>query len=405
MLTDFAILGIALFFGLLSGKLFDRMGVPEVIGIVLIGILMGESILGYITVDKLVYYKPLVDLTLAFFGFFIGAELKFPELRRLGLVILSILVLEVIVTHATVFSIVYLFTGNLFIALLLAAFSVSTAPAATADVIWEYKAEGDLTTTILALIGLDDAAAVLVFSVTSSYIYSILGDLRGPESPLNYFMNNIGMALIIGGLCGLMTILLAKYLKKRRDIFVMTIGIVVLASGIAEIFEASEILTTIIIGILFSNYHHESDSAIDALRELAAPIFTIFFVLVGAKLDIMTLSLVGVVGLVYVLSSMLGKTVGATLGAYLSKASDSIKNNIGFSLYSQAGIALGLASKVYYDLSQLGDIGISLANSILSIMVSGAIILLLIGPITLKYALKRAGEIGKIRKEEIIFEE
>ena len=405
MLTDFAILGIAIFFGLLCGKLFDRVGIPEVVGIVLIGVVMGESILGYIPSEKLEYYKPLADLALSFFGFFIGAELNFSKLKKLGFVIISILVFEALVTFISVFSFIYLLTESFFMAILLASLAVSTAPAATADVIWENRAAGDLTTTILALIGLDDIIAVLVFSLTSTLVYNSLGEVNGSySSTLFYFIDNIGVALVIGFLFGLVIVLIARVFKKRRDFMIMAIGLVILASGVTEFFNASEIITTLIIGMLFSNYCKHSDPAINALRELSAPLFTIFFVLIGARLNFTSMYLAGIISIVYIASAMMGKTAGATLGAYVSKASENIKRNIGFSLYSQAGLALGLASKLYYDLLEFGETGRIMAINITNVVISAAIFLLIIGPITLKYALDRADEAGKITREEIVFD-
>ncbi|PIR65292.1 MAG: hypothetical protein COU52_05035, partial [Candidatus Omnitrophica bacterium CG10_big_fil_rev_8_21_14_0_10_43_8] len=40
--------------------------------------------------------------------------------------------------------------------LLLGAIASATAPAATTDVLWEYKARGPLTTTVLGIVALDD---------------------------------------------------------------------------------------------------------------------------------------------------------------------------------------------------------------------------------------------------------
>jgi len=173
-MIDFAIIGVAVFLGLIGGKIFDKVGVPEVIGSVLIGILLGESFFGLLTMEKLDYYKPLIDLALAFFGFFIGTELKFSKLREIGFTILSILIFEVVFTFLTVSGGIYLITRDMYFPLILGTLAISTAPAATADVIWGYRASGKLSTIILALIGFDDVATVFVYSITSNYLISHL---------------------------------------------------------------------------------------------------------------------------------------------------------------------------------------------------------------------------------------
>ena len=404
-MTDFAIIGIAVFLGILGGRFFDKIGIPEVVGIVLIGVVLGESFLGILDVERLDHYKPLIDLALAFFGFFIGAELKFEELRKLGLIILSILSFEVIFTFSIVATGIYLFTGEPLLAILFGTLAISTAPAATADVIWEYGAAGELTTTILALVGFDDIATVFVYSITSTYVVASLEHVQlSIFDALGYFMNNIGLAILIGTLFGAIMTLFIRILHKKKDVFVMAMGIVILTSGIAEIFEASEIISTMIVGILFANFYRGSDSAIDAIRELSAPIFTVFFVLIGARMNIYLIPILGLTGATYLGLSMLGKTSGSTFGAWLAKAGDNIKKNIGISLYSQAGIALGLATHLYFSLKELGPLGIEYGTKIVNTLISATLILLIIGPIMVKLALRRAGEIGRIKREELVFE-
>ena len=404
-MTDFAIIGIAVFLGIIGGRFFDKIGIPEVVGIVLIGVILGESFLGILNIERLDHYKPLVDLALAFFGFFIGAELKFEELRKLGLIILSILSFEVIFTFSIVTTGVYIFTGEPLLAILFGTLAISTAPAATADVIWEYGAAGELTTTILALVGFDDIATVFVYSITSTYVVASLEHVQlSIFDALGYFMNNIGLAIVIGTLFGVIMTIFIRILHKKKDVFVMAMGIVILTSGIAEIFEASEIISTMIVGILFANFYRGSDSAIDAIRELSAPIFTVFFVLIGARMNIYLLPVLGLTGVIYLGLSMLGKTSGSTFGAWLAKASDNIKKNIGISLYSQAGIALGLATHLYFSLKELGPVGIEYGTRIVNTLISATLILLIIGPVMVKLALRRAGEIGRIKREELVFE-
>lgn len=393
-MTDFAIIGFAVFLGLLGGKIFDKMGVPEVIGVVLIGILMGESVLGILTTEKLDYYKPLIDLALAFFGFFIGSELKIRELKEISISIISILFFEVIFTFIIVTSGLYLLTRELVIPLILGTLAISTAPAATADVIWEYRASGKLTTTILAIVGFDDVATVFVYSIISNYLLNYLTG-RGFSiiSAFSYFLWHIGFAFAIGFSFSLILTLLTKLFRKERDVLIVGLGLLILASGLAEVIDASEIISTMILGIFFSNMCSKAETPISTLRELSAPIFTIFFVLIGARLDIHLLPALGSIGIAYLIFSITGKSIGATVGAVVSKAEKEITRNIGISLYSQAGIALGLGTHLYYDLKEIGIIGFDIGMKIMNILISATFILLIIGPIMVKYALKRANEI------------
>lgn len=393
-MNTFAVLGIAIFIGILCGRLFDKIGIPEVVGVVLVGIILGESGLGILHAEELEYFKPLVDLALAFFGFFIGAELKIFKLRSLGKVIILIFISEVIFTFTIVLLGLYIYLNDLYMALLLGTLAVSTAPAATADVIWEYKASGELTTTILALIGFDDVATILIYSITSNYILNTLGGVEFTIiHALGFFLSHVGFAVLIGLGFGGLLIGFTRLFKRMREIFIVAIGIVILASGVAELVNASEIVSTLILGLIFSNYCRKADRAVGVVRDLSEPIFTIFFVLIGSHLKIELLPTLGGVALAYTFTSILGKFSGATLGAYISNASANIRKNIGLTLYSQAGITLGLGHQLLYDLKELGLVGYQLGLKIINILLSATLILLIVGPIMVKYALHRANEV------------
>jgi len=391
-MNDFAVIGIAVFTGILVGRLFDRIGLPEVIGTVLVGIFLGESVLGVLTVEKLEYYRPLIDLALALFGFFIGAELKVDKIRKIGYTIIFILLFEVLFTFILVTTGMYLYTGEILLSLLLATLAVSTAPAATADVIWEYGSSGILATTILALVGFDDVATVFIYSITSNYV---INTLQGKEvsiiPALTFFLHHIGLAVIIGIICGYTLTIITRLFHRVREIYIIAIGIVILTSGLAEVLNASEIISTMILGFMFSNYCKKAGKALDTVRELTAPIFTIFFVLIGAKLKTELIPLMFMSTLVYLISSIFGKSLGSTIGAFISRADEKIKKNIGITLYSQAGIALGLGTQLYYNLKNIGEF--SLAIKVINTLIPAVLILLFVGPIMIKYALYRAGEI------------
>lgn len=403
--NELFVVGISIFIGLIIGRIFDRIGIPEIIGMVLTGLILGPGMLGILKADQNILYKQVVDLVLAFFGFFIGSELRINELRKLGKYIISILIFEVITVFSVVFTGIYLMSGEWTLAILLAALSVSTAPAATADVIWEHKADGPLSTTVLALIGFDDIIAVLVYTLVTVYTYQAIGLRNIEEHPLSYFLTHVGYSVLVGLALGGALIFIGSMLRKRRDIIILTIGLVVFASGIVEIFNASELITSLIIGFIYENYFKEPPLSIDLLRDLTSPIFTLFFVIIGSQLSFFGILEAGILGAVYVACSLIGKTFGAKLGAAVSNAEDNIRRYIGFTLYSQAGLALGLSQMLYYELISGGVEIIRLGTIITNIVTSSALVLLVIGPLSLRYALIKSGEAYRITREELILED
>ena len=90
-------------------------------------------------------------------------------------------------------------------------------------------------------------------------------------------------------------------------------------------------------------------------------------------------------GAVYIIARILGFILGGYLSATLVKAPDIIKKHIGYCLFPQAGVALGLALLTTEHFPELG-------KSILSLIVGTTIIFELFGPIVTKWQLHKAGE-------------
>ena len=90
----------------------------------------------------------------------------------------------------------------------------------------------------------------------------------------------------------------------------------------------------------------------------------------------------------YLLARFLGKMVGAWAGAVASKAPDVIKKYTGFGLFSQAGIAIGLALHAAGEFPQMSDL-------IISIALGTTVVTEILGPLMTKFAITRAGEVGR----------
>ncbi len=59
--------------------------------------------------------------------------------------------------------------------------------------------------------------------------------------------------------------------------------------------------------------------------------------------DITVLPQVGLIGVIYIVCRVVGKVAGASIGAVIMKAPDTVKKHISFSLVPQEGVAIGLS--------------------------------------------------------------
>jgi Kef-type K+ transport system membrane component KefB len=108
----------------------------------------------------------------------------------------------------------------------------------------------------------------------------------------------------------------------------------------------------------------------------------------------------GLLGIAYVVLRSVGKFGGAWLGGQLGGAEAVVRNNLGFGLLSQAGVAIGLAIASASRFSVLGEDGKALGTLIISVITATTFVVQIIGPIFVKFAISRAGEIGMAKATE-----
>ena len=88
------VIGLAIFFGTVGAKIFQRLHIPQIIGYVTIGILLGP-VLKVISPEAIESFDPFNFFALGIIGFLIGGELKSNIFQRFGKQIFSILLFEV----------------------------------------------------------------------------------------------------------------------------------------------------------------------------------------------------------------------------------------------------------------------------------------------------------------------
>jgi hypothetical protein len=137
------------------------------------------------------------------------------------------------------------------------------------------------------------------------------------------------------------------------------------------------------------------------LLEIMPLTFVLFFCLAGAHLELAALPGLGVIGIAYILGRSAGLIGGARIGAIFGHVEEKIKKYVGLGILSQAGVAIGLALIVSSEFSDLGNVvdGVShghvIGTKVITTITATCIVFEIIGPILAKYALGKAGELGK----------
>lgn len=328
-----AVIGLVVATTFLGGKVFHRLGIPQVVGYIVTGLFLGTSVLNVVPLDLAEQLTFVSELALGLIGFDIGSHLRFAEVRKLGRSIVFILLAESMLAFLLVTAGVYLFTKSWPTALIFGAISAATDPAATVDVLAEYDAKGPLTTSLLAVVGMDDALALLIYSIAAIFSESLL---LGTEMPsmiqvMTLPLIEIGGSILLGLALGALLNLLMRLMKSHLDAKVACVSFVLLGVGLSQALGLSYILTAMILGTFVVNRSPEHGLHIRYTIEQVGPvIYVLFFALVGARVEIALLPTMGALGLVYVVLRSIGKFGGAWLGGTLGAAEPVVRSKPGY---------------------------------------------------------------------------
>ena len=372
---------------LLSSKIMKKIKLPNVTGYLIMGLIAGPYCLKLIPADVVEQLSFLPEMALGFIAFSIGAEFKLSYLKKVGKAPVVIAFCEAIGAVLTV-DLALILTGNdIAFSLSLGAIAAATAPAATLMVVKQYKAKGPVTDTLLPVVAIDDAAALMCFGISVAIAKAITSHGGGSFLvTLGKPMLEIVEALIFGAVMGVIFRFLVKLFTGRGNRLAITIAMVFVCLGVADAVGFSSLLACMAMSAIFVNTSNESDIIFEQADRMTPPIFMMFFFLSGADLDISVLPSVGVVGVIYIIFRMVGKVLGTLFSAKISKAEPVVQKYLGFTLVPQAGVAIGLATTA---MSVVPDHG----KMIQTVVLCATVIYELIGPVITKLALKKAGEI------------
>lgn len=400
------LLGLALFGGTIGGRLFQQLKIPQVVGYITIGIIIGQTGFKIVNADILQALEPFNYLALGLIGFMIGGELKKQVFVKYGKQFMVILLFEGMFAFFAVTILVgiiasFFLAPNIAwaLALLLGAIASATAPAATTDVLWEFKTKGPLTTTVLGIVALDDGLALMLFAIATSVAGALTG--QQAENWLTFVkpVYEILASMLIGAISGFILSKLLRRFTEEDRVLAFAVGMVLIVLGITITLDLDMLLAAMTLGAMATNFApRKSQDVFKIVSRITPPIYVLFFVLVGAKLNVGNMPLyMLILVVVYLLGRTGGKMLGAYWGAALSHAPRSVQNYLPYCLFSQAGVAIGLS--ILAGQRFTGEIG----NSIVLIITGTTFVVQLLGPPFVKFAVQKAGEVGlNITEEDLM---
>ena len=390
-------IGIIVVVGFFGGLAAGKIKFPRITGYILIGILLSPSLLNIIPTETVGRLDIITDIALGFIAYLIGGSLRWESIQKLGRSIATILPFQSLGAWFLV-TIVLALLGHLILpnqafwqtyfpmAFIIGAISCATAPAATMAIIKQYKAKGPLTTTLLAVVALDDAIAVIAFAIAlgiSLPLVSGAGNISLHQMvgvPFLHIAESAGIGIIFAFALAY----ISRLVRARELLLVVVFGIIMLCAGITSYLGVSSILANMIVGFIVVNKVKRREMFL-VVEEIEDVLFAMFFVLAGLHFDLSVLKTAGILALLIFVTRCLGKYFGARAGAKASHASYAVQKYLGLALLPKAGVTVGLVLLAERAFPSFGTI-------MLNAVLASVIINELTAPPLTRYAIFKAGE-------------
>ena len=333
---------------MLFRSLTRRIQLPQVVGALIAGLLLGPACFGVL--QETDFIKNIAEIGVIVLMFAAGLETDVQELKKTGLASFIIALLGVIVPLiggyfvATIYNPVtdqQTMLQNIFVGVVLTATSVSIT-------VETLKELGKLSTktgnAILGAALIDDVLGIIALTVISSF--------AGSDVSLWVILLKILGFFIFCGVVAFLFIKFVnpwinKYKKDLRRFVILAFAFCLLMSFSAEyFFGVSDITGAFVAGLILSN-NKKTSYMLNRFDTVSYVLLSpVFFASVGLKVTFSNMSATVVVLTVLLLVvAILSKMIGCGLGAKICKYTNLQSVKIGIGMISRGEVALIVATK------------------------------------------------------------
>ena len=405
------IVGIIIFCGFIFGEVAKKAKLPKVTGYILAGVFLNPGLFHIIPENFVTHTEVVTNISLSVITFSVGGTLLFSKIKKLGKSILCITVFEgefaffAIIIGFLLISPYFVhipnagwFTVFIPMAILLGSLGAPTDPSATLAVKEEYNASGRVTQTVMSVAAFDDVLGIINYSIAIALAQVFISHqgLNTYNSFIQPLMVISG-AMVLGVFLGFLLNFVTNFISKETEgvYVVIILGLLCICYGVATLVQVNQLLAVMVMGAVVVNYNKKQHLIFKVLERYTDElIFVLFYTLSGMYLDFTVLRTALVLVLFFIIFRTIGKVFGTTLGAIISKAPENVKKYTSGGLIPQGGIVVGLAL-----IMKQNPAFDAFSDIIISVVIGATIFHEIIGPITTKISLSRAGEIpirGKI---------
>jgi Kef-type K+ transport system membrane component KefB len=356
-------------------------------------------VLGTVTESGGALLAPVSSLAIALIAFLAGTELDLTELRRKGVALLRLTVIELAVTGVLLAAALTLMrpwvpfldgtttqAAVLFITLFVL-IAVMHSPAITMAILTESRASGPASRSTLAVVLVSEVVLVVLFSVLLGAAQRLLPAAGPPMGGTAILIWEIGGSVPIGIGLGLGIGAALRVIRDDRMGFALLAAL--LGQQVAGLLHVEVLLTLLVAGFVAVNFAkgEGGEELRHAMERAATPVFVVFFALAGVAIDLPAAVRMAPLVLPLALLRVATLAVGVRFGSWGLELTPVQRTAVWQGLVAQAGVAIGLVAIVAeaYPIN-----GRSMQTMLLAfIAVNGAI-----GPIMFRRSLVAADEAG-----------
>ena len=403
-------LGIILILGFLMTRLTKLLKLPSVVAYLLVGIIIGPSLIDLIPHEFIDRTSFISDVALVFVAFTAGEFFKFDAIKKsLGKAI-AITAIESIVTFGLIFVLCF-FAFNLGapFSLVLASLASATAPTSTIMTIKQTGSKGHYVTTLLEVLAIDGVIALILYTISISVFVGAADGSTLGFMDIGWPLIKMIICLAIGVAFGLGLKFLISSKRTVGNRLIIVVAVLLLFCGVCSLFGQSPLLGGIAIGTIYTNLCKDKDEEkiFAQVNYFMPPIMLVFFVRGGMSLNFSvftqssTLTAVPfiVIVLAFLVVRFIGKYGGTYVGSVVTAQPKDTRNYLGFGLIPQASVAIALATMAAVTLQAYNHD--EYATALLAIILASSIIFELIGPVLAKLGLYLSKSYGHESIDEV----
>lgn len=385
----FLYIGIILIFTKLFGMATRRVNLPQVVGALIAGIIIGPSVLDIVPDTSNIELLAEIGVVLIMFN--AGLETDFSVMKKNLKCSFTIGIFEVIfcLLVGTTFAYVFGITGfkGVFIGVLLTATSLGITVEALQEM---KKVRTTVGSTVLGLSVVDDILGIVLLTLVLNLYQSNTFSFMSIGLVLLKIVAFFVFALVAGFFVQKSFITLYKISGNTRRVSIMALAFCFIMAYMAELFGLADITGAYIAGLILCNiksaeYIEHKTNVLSYL--LFSPVF---FASIGLKTQLSGMSkyvILFAIGLIIV--AVLTKVLGNFLGAKICKYSTRVSLGIGLGMVCRGEVTLIMANKGI----QMGLLDESFFPAIIIMVIFTA----LITPISLQFYFKKI-----VKQEEIV---